>query len=407
MAEHETTATLADNQSSKKMNPKRKELLTILAVVFLGIGILWFLYWIIWGRFDIYTDDAYVNGNMVQLMSQVPGTITSINTDDTLLVKAGQLLVKLDEADMAVALQKARANLAKTVRQVRQLYERAEEARAALVLRQADLVQAKLDLKRRIGLVGERAISKEEMQHYTTALETARARYDSALHQLTSSTALVENSHLYEHPLVESAKANFKTAYLNWVRTSIYAPATGYIAKRSVQVGQQINLGSALLAVVPLNQIWVDANYKENQLYRLRVGQDVELTADANDFTYHGKVMGLGAGTGSAFALLPPQNATGNWIKIVQRLPVRIVLDKDEVAAHPLQLGLSMRVTVYTRGLKGDILSKTINNKPVYATTIYDDQLAHADQEIHTILTMNAPDVQLHQLLPAGVKISG
>lgn len=380
------------------LKAKRKRLLTILGVIFLIIGVLWLLYWLIWGRFEIDTDDAYVNGNLVQLMPQVSGTITSINTDDTHYTKTGQVLIKLDAADMLVALQRSRANLATTVRQVRQAYEKAQQAKALLVLRKADLDKAKLDFKRRVGLVGDRAISREEMQHYSTSVEVAQAQYNNAQHNLMSALALVENSSLYQHPLVESAKANFKTAYLNWVRTTIYSPVNGYVAKRNAQVGQQVTPGTALLAVVPLNQIWVDANYKENQLSRLRIGQEVDVKADANGVTYHGKVVGLSPGTGSAFALLPPQNATGNWIKIVQRLPVRIILDKDEVAKYPLQLGLSMRVTVYTRWLKGKALSTFSEDKPIYVTTIYNDQLAHANQEINTILTTNAPNIEFKDL---------
>lgn len=377
---------------------RRKKMVKILTIVFLVLGVLWLAYWLIWGRFEIETDDAYVHGNLVQLMPQVSGTITSVNTDDTHYAKSGQPLIELDKADATVALQRARANLATTVREVKQSYERAKEAQAALVLRKADLEKAKLDLKRRMGLVGDRAISREEMQHYETSLEVAEAQYNSAEHNLMSALALVEHSSLYEHPLVESAKANFKTAYLNWIRTTIYAPVTGYVARRNAQVGQQVTPGSALLAIVPLNEVWVDANFKENQLSRLRIDQDVEVIADANGFTYHGKVAGLSAGTGSAFALLPPQNATGNWIKIVQRLPVRILLDKEEVRKHPLQIGLSMQVTVYTRWLKGKMLSRVAEDKPIYSTTIYQDQLAHANQEINQILRDNASNTTFEDL---------
>lgn len=209
------------------------------------------------------------------------------------------------------------------------------------------------------------------------------------------------NSQLYNHPRVLQAETTFKEAYLNWVRTTVYAPVSGYVAKRSAQVGQQIVTNTPLLAVIPLNQIWVDANYKENQLNRLRIGQKVELTADANGFTYHGWVAGFSPGTGNAFAILPPQNATGNWIKIVQRLAVRIVMDSREVQKHPLQLGLSMKVTVHTRGLKGALLSTVPNNKPLYSTWIFNNQLSQADQEIRAILKANAPqsDISFIQLI--------
>lgn len=375
---------------------KRKIAMLTLGSIFLSVAVICFFYWLIWGRFEVYTDDAYVNGNMVQLMSQVPGTVAEINTDDTQLVAQGQVVVKLDPSDMDVALQRAQAVLAETVRQVRQHFENAERAQATLILRNADLMKAQLDLKRRTGLVGENAVSREEFQHHQTAVTTAQAQYDYALHNLRSVQALVENSRIYTHPLVERAKADFKTAYLNAQRTTIVAPVMGYVAKRSVQVGQQVMLNTPMLAIVPLREIWVDANYKESQLQNIRIGQAVILYADAYpDVTYHGRVFGLSAGTGAAFSLLPPQNATGNWIKIVQRLPVRIALDPEELKRHPLQLGLSMRVTTNTHDVSGHMLAEKPGQKPVYTTDVYARQIAMANQFIQNILQENSPDMYL------------
>lgn len=373
---------------------KRKMAIIDLTVIFLLIGLLWFLYWIIWGRFEVYTDDAYVNGNVVQLMSQVPGTVIEISADDTQYVTQGQTIIKLDPADMTIALQRATAALADTVRQVRQTFEVAQRAESAVILRNADLMKAQLDLDRRVGLVGESAVSREEYQHYQTALLAAQANYQAALHNLHASQALVENSHLYTHPLVERAKANFKTAYLNAARTTIVAPVAGYVAKRNVQVGQQVARNTPMLAIVPLNEIWIDANYKESQLSDLRIGQPVTLYADAYpDVTYHGKLAGLGAGTGAAFSLLPPQNATGNWIKIVQRLPVRIQLNPDELKKYPLQIGLSMRVTTHIHDLSGNRLATTSEVKPRYQTDVYASQLSSANDMIDHILKENSPDM--------------
>lgn len=381
------------------MSAKRRRMLTVLTAVFLILGVLWSIYWMGWGRFHEYTEDAYVGGNQVQLMPQVGGTVVSISTDNTHLVTQGQTLVKLDEADTSVALQNAAANLAQTVRQVRQYYENVRSGLAGVALRQANLEKAKYDVKRRVGLVNARAISAEDMQHIKTAEQTAKAQLEVSLANLSAAIALVENAHLYQHPLVEQAKANLRVAFLNWVRTIINAPATGYVAKRAVQVGQQVNPGTALLAIIPLDQVWVDANFKESQLGRIRIGQDVILTADANSgVTYHGKVVGLSPGTGSAFDLLPPQNATGNWIKIVQRLPVRISLDPDEVAKHPLRIGLSMRVTVHTRDLKGDVLTRAPDEKPLFTTDVYNNQLANAETLINKIVTANSPDVVVNGL---------
>ncbi|PWY56888.1 multidrug transporter [Legionella qingyii] len=375
---------------------KRKIAMFALGSIFLLTALIWILYWLIWGRFELYTDDAYVNGNMVQLMPQISGTVISINTDETQLVTEGQIIIKLDPTDYAIALQKAKANLAQTVRQVRQYFENAAQVQQNVNVNKANLVKAQLDLKRREGLVGNRAVSREEMQHYKTTVEAAKATYDSSLHQLDAALALVENAHLYTHPLVETAKANLKTAYLNFQRTTIAAPITGYVAKRSVQPGQQVSLNSVMLAIIPLHDTWVDANYKESSLNDIRIGQPVTLYADAYpEMTYHGKVVGLNAGTGSAFSLLPPQNATGNWIKIVQRLPVRISLNPIELKKIPLQLGLSMRVTIDTHHLDGNRIPQTTESKIKYHTKIYKKQLAEVNSLIDEILHANSPDMFL------------
>jgi membrane fusion protein (multidrug efflux system) len=366
---------------------KRKIAMVILGGSFLLIAILWLVYWLIWGQFKEYTDNAYVNGNMVQLMPQIPGTVTEVHTDDAQLVSEGQVIIKAD--------------LAQTVRQVRQYFENAAQAQQNVVLDKANLVKAQLDLKRRLGLVGNRAVSREEMQHYKTAVEAAQASYNVSLHQLGAALALVEGSHLYTHPLVETARANLKTAYLNLQRTTIVAPVTGYVAKRSIQPGQQVSMNSVMLAIIPLKDTWVDANYKESSLNVLRVNQPVVLYADAYPgITYHGKVMGLNAGTGSAFSLLPPQNATGNWIKIVQRLPVRVQINPDELKKNPLQLGLSMRITVNTHDRQGSRM-RGINEPPFkLSTQAFGKQLAEVEPLINEILKANAPDMTLPRVAP-------
>jgi len=386
----------ATKSSERARLKKRNVAMIILASIFLFIGLVWFIYWLIFGQFEVYTDDAYVNGNLVQLMAQVPGTVIEINTDDTYLVNKGQTLIRLDSSDMNIALQRAQALLAQTVRQVRQSFEYAEQIQASLLLRNADLIKAQLDLKRRSGLVGERAISREELQHYQTAVDGAKAQYNFTLHNLHAAQAVVERAHLYTHPQVERAIANFKMAYLNLMRTTIVAPVTGYVAKRSVQVGQQVTQNMPMLAIIPLNEVWVDANYKESQLSDLRIGQPVTLKADAHsNVVYHGRVVGLNAGTGAAFSLLPPQNATGNWIKIVQRLPVRISINPDDLKKNPLQLGLSMRVTTNIHDMSGSKLATVAEQKSVYATNVYVNQLAKANKLVGNILRENSPDVFL------------
>jgi membrane fusion protein (multidrug efflux system) len=385
-----------NSPEAKRARKKRNHMLLSLAVVFCIIGLLWFLYWLIWGRFEEYTDDAYVNGNQVRLMPQVSGTITAIYTDDTQYVQEGQTVIQLDNADTFIALERAQANLADTVRDVRQLFDNVIQAQQMVNLRYADLQKASLDLKRREGLVGEKAISREEMQHYMTSFQAAQAQYNFAKSQFNTAFAQIENTSLYTHPKVLRARVDVKNAYLNFQRTTILAPASGYVAKRSAQVGEQVTPGTSLLAIVPLNQVWVDANYKETQLMRLRIGQPVEITVDAyNGRVFHGRVHGLSAGTGSAFDLLPPQNATGNWIKIVQRLPVKIDLDPNELKEHPLHIGLSVRTTAKTYKLDGKILDETVSDKAYFATDVYQRQLADADLMINRIISANSPDISL------------
>jgi len=373
----------------------RKLAMIALSAFFLLIGVIWLLYYLIWGQFEVYTDDAYVNGNLVQIMSQIPGTIIEINTDDTFLVKKGQPLVRLDASDMKILFKRASANLAQTVREVRQSYEYVSQLQATLVLRKADWVKAQLDVKRRTGLLGEKAISREALQHYETALDAAEAQYQYALHHLYAAETLAGHTRLYQHPQVERAKANFRTAYLNLMRTTIIAPVTGYVGKRSAQLGQHVAVNTPMLAIIPLQDVWVDANYKESQLSHLRIGQPVTVTADAyDDVIYHGKVIGLNAGTGAAFSLLPPQNATGNWIKIVQRLPVRIGISVEDIKKHPLQIGLSVHATTNVHDTKGNRLAVIASQKSIYATDVYANQLADADKLIDKILHENSPDME-------------
>ena len=385
-----------NSPEAKRARKKRQHLLIGLAILFLILGLLWLIYYLIWGRFEEYTDDAYVNGNQVRLMPQVSGTITAIYTDDTQYVQAGQTVIQLDNADTFIALERARANLADTVRDVRQLFDNVIQAQQMVNLRQADLQKASLDLKRREGLVGEKAISREEMQHFLTSYQAAQAQFNYAKSQFNTAFAQIENTTLYTHPKVLKARVNVKNAYLNFQRTTILAPASGYVAKRSAQVGEQVTPGTSLLAIVPLNQVWVDANYKETQLMRLRIGQPVSVTVDAyNGRVFHGKVHGLSAGTGSAFDLLPPQNATGNWIKIVQRLPVKIDLDPEELKKHPLHIGLSVRTTAKTNNLDGKILDETASDKAYFTTDVYQRQLADADKMIDQIISANSENMSL------------
>ncbi|CAH2893894.1 MAG: Multidrug efflux system EmrAB-OMF, membrane fusion component EmrA [uncultured Paraburkholderia sp.] len=371
-------------------NGKRKRIMTLLVIVILIAAIAYGLYYFLVARFHEDTDDAYVNGNVVQITPQVTGTVVAVNADDTQTVKAGDPLVVLDPADARVALEQAEANLAQTVRQVRGLFADDNQYLAQVAQRQADLSRAQDDLKRRLTVAQTGAVSQEEISHARDAVKSAQAAVDAAQQQLASNRALTANTTIANHPNVQAAAAKVRDAYLNNARNTLPAPVTGYVAKRSVQVGQRVSPGTPLMAIVPLGGVWVDANFKEVQLKHMRIGQPVELTADVygSSVVYHGKVVGFSAGTGSAFSLLPAQNATGNWIKVVQRLPVRIALDPQELEKNPLRIGLSMQADVSIKDENGGQLGDAQNT--VYQTNVFAKYGDEADAEIARIIAENA-----------------
>ncbi|MFP3501989.1 EmrA/EmrK family multidrug efflux transporter periplasmic adaptor subunit [Burkholderia sp. SIMBA_062] len=385
-------------------NGKRKRMMTLLIVVIVIAAIAYGLYYFLVARFHEETDDAYVNGNVVQITPQITGTVIAVKADDTQTVKAGDPLVVLDPADSQVALQQAEANLAQTVRQVRGLFVNDDQYRAQVALRQSDLSKAQDDLRRRVAVAQTGAVSQEEISHARDAVRAAQASVDAAQQQLASNRALTANTTIASHPNVMAAAAKVRDAYLANARNVLPAPVTGYVAKRSVQVGQRVSPGNPLMSVVPLNAVWVDANFKEVQLKHMRIGQPVELTADiyGSSAVYHGKVVGFSAGTGSAFSLLPAQNATGNWIKVVQRLPVRIEIDPKELEKHPLRIGLSMQVDVNIKDERGDQLANAQNT--VYETNVFAKYGDEADAEIARIIAENAGG---NAPAPAAAKSSG
>jgi membrane fusion protein, multidrug efflux system len=371
-------------------NGKRKRMMTLLVIVILIAAIAYGLYYFLVARFHESTDDAYVNGNVVQITPQVTGTVIAVNADDTQTVKAGDPVVVLDPADARVALQQSEANLGQVVRQVRGLFADDNQYQAQVEVREADLSRAQDDLRRRMLVAQTGAVSQEEISHARDAVKSAQAALDAARQQLASNRALTANTTIADHPNVEAAAAKVRDAYLANARNTLPAPVTGYVAKRSVQVGQRVSPGNALMAIVPLGGVWVDANFKEVQLKHMRIGQPVELTADVygSSVVFHGKVVGFSAGTGSAFSLLPAQNATGNWIKVVQRLPVRIALDPQELEKHPLRIGLSMNVDVSIKDENGGQLGDVQNT--VYQTNVFDKYGDQADAEIARIIAENA-----------------
>ncbi|MBP1474877.1 efflux RND transporter periplasmic adaptor subunit [Frateuria sp. MAH-13] len=371
---------------------KRGFLLRALGVVVLLALIGWGLWYYFDGRWYEGTDDAYVSGNIVQITPQIPGTVVSIGADDGDRVKAGQTLIKLDPSNAQVALAEAKANLASTVRKVRGLYSTVSGAQADVAARKVAVAKAQADYNRRRDLAKSGAISAEELAHARDELTAAQSALTAATQQYQTSKVLVDDTVVASHPDVQTAAARLRAAYLDAMRTTIVAPVDGYVAKRSVQLGQRVAPGTPLMAVVPLNGVWIDANFKETQLTDMRIGQPVEIHADVygGDVTYKGMVQSLGVGTGSAFSLLPAQNATGNWIKIVQRVPVRVVFaDPGQLDKHPLRIGLSTDVTVNLHNQQGPMLSQQPPSKPAFSTDVYEQQLHRADDLIATIIHAN------------------
>ena len=371
----------------------RRRALAILALVVVVIAIVWIAYYLLVARWHQDTDDAYVQGNVVAIAPQTAGTVVAIGADDGMRVEAGQVLVQLDPNDARVAFEQAEANLALTVRQVRGLFNVVESGEADLRAREVAVQQARADIARRSGLVGDGAVSSEELAHAKAQLDAAEAALTAARGQLSRNRALVDDTSLAKQPQVEAAAAQLRQAYLALQRGAIVAPISGHVAKRSVQLGQRVQPGTTLMTVVPLDQVWVDANFKETQLRQMRIGQPVELHSDVygDDVRFDGKVAAIGMGTGSAFALLPAQNASGNWIKIVQRIPVRIALDPKQLAEHPLRVGMSMSVDVSLHDSSGSVLASAPPTKPVLTTDAYTKQLAEADALIAKIVRDNRP----------------
>jgi len=346
---------------------KRGRNLRILAGVVAISAVGYASYWYWYARYFESTDDCYVNGDVVAITTEVPGTVIRLHVDDTQSVARDQPLLELDPADAEVAVSNAEANLARAVRAVRALFAQADQFRAEIRDREVDLRQAEQDHERRTGLLKDGAISSEELQHTQDRINEVRAALTVAQQQLNETTAQIDRTTISTHPQVLAAVAAVRDASLALRRTRVIAPVSGVVAQRSVQVGQRVAAGTPLMGVVPLDAVWVDANFKEVQLRDMRVGQPVKLRADVygGKIVYRGKLVGLSAGSGTAFALLPAQNASGNWIKIVQRLPVRIELDPSELRAHPLRIGLSVTADVDVRDTSGPLVSEQVRQIPI------------------------------------------
>ncbi len=371
---------------------RRGFMLRLLGAVVVLAAIGWTAWYFLDGRWYEGTDDAYVNGNVVQITPQGPGTVVTIGADDGDLVHAGAVLVKLDPSNTEVALAEAKASLAGTVRRVRGLYSNVSGAQADVAARKVAVDKARADYNRRRDLAKSGAISAEELSHAQDTLTAAESALIASQQQYETSKVLVDDTVVASHPDVQAAAAKLRAAYLDNLRTTIVAPVDGYVAKRSVQLGQRVATGAPLMAVVPLHQVWIDANFKETQLTHMRIGQPVEIRADVygGKVSYKGHVQSLGVGTGSAFSLLPAQNATGNWIKIVQRVPVRVFFDDPtQLDQHPLRIGLSTDVEVNLHDQTGPMLAKQAPSQPAFNTDVYAKQMAEADGAISQIIHAN------------------
>lgn len=381
-------------QAQKQAGSKRSYLfLAIFAgVVLLAvIGVL--IYHLLVGRYHVTTKDAYVNGNLVRLQPQVTGTVTLITVDQTQPVRLGQVLVALDRHDAEVSLQQAKANLAQTVRDVVQLFAEERRQEAMLSAQQAQLTLAQQELNRDRGLIGAHGVSQEELDRMQENAEAAKSSLQQARASLESVRAQIQGTRPATHPRVLLAESNLRSAWLALNRTQVRSPLAGYMVRREVQLGAQVTPATEMVAIAPLDSVWIDANFKETQLEEIRIGQPVKVEADiyGSHYEYHGRVLGLTAGTGAALAVLPPENATGNWIKIVQRLPVRIGLDTRELAEHPLFLGLSMQIDVDVHDTSGASLSHLPAWPAEMRTDVYAEQDAGVNSEIERILQENLP----------------
>ena len=388
MSDQQTDTPTSLNNKSQQ----RKKGLSIFILLLLLIAIGSAAYWFFFIKGFEETEDAYVSGNQVMVSAQVAGNIAKINVDNMDPVQAGDVLLELDDTNAKLSFEQAKSNLANAVRQVSQLNYTVKQLKSAVRANEITLAQAQGNLNRRVQLVKDGAIDKESFQHAKEAVELAKANLTTSQNQLEANQALLLDGPLSEQPQIQSAISNLKQAWLNLERTKIRSPIKGYVARRNAQVGQAVSVGGALMAVVTTDQMWLDANFKETQLTHMRIGQPVEIHFDlyGKDKTFNGKVVGIEMGTGSAFSLLPTQNATGNWIKVVQRVPVRIQLDPQQLAENPLRIGLSATVKVNVTDSQGETLCNQAPSTTLYSTNVLQYDESAVNNLIESIIRDNS-----------------
>jgi membrane fusion protein, multidrug efflux system len=383
------------NEAAETENPphhsKHKKAILIAIVIFLVLGLAYFCYWFFWLRFHEYTNDAYVDGNMVVVTPLVPGIVISFSALDTDFVPEGRILIELDKTDARIALDNAIAKLGSAVRSVQEMFENVNTLQASIAMKKALFVRAAQDYERRLELIDEGAVSTEDLEHAAADVQATYADLVATEHSYIAAMAQVEGTTVYDHPLVDQGKDSVRDAYVFLQRCTITAPATGIVAQRTVQVGEHVKKGEPLLSIVPLDQMWITSNYKEVQLSKMRVGQPVKVITDiyGGRVVFRGKVAGIGGGTGSVFSVLPPQNATGNWIKIVQRIPVKIDIPAEMLKKHPLRLGLSVETTVDLHQMHLPIVPDVKPARPLYETDVFAAQEEGAEPLIVKIIDEN------------------
>jgi membrane fusion protein, multidrug efflux system len=379
------------DDARRQLSKRRKKITLIYLGTCLVLLFSFLLFWLFYLRYIEYTDDAYVEGNQVFITPLRPGFITAIHSDDTYLVNKGKLLIELDRTDSVIALNQAKENLAQVVRETCQLFHQAFAYRAEIEIKKAEFIRASQDYEHRKDVIEQGGVSLEDFEHAIAALEASFFSLQLTEILYGKSLSAIQGTSIKSHPLVLEAADKVRDAWVQLYRCQIYSPVEGLVAQRKIQVGMWVDSGQPLMSVIPLDQIWVNANYKETQLKKMRIGQKVKITSDlyGRNVVFHGVIAGLPGAAGNAFSLLPPQNLSGNWIKIVQRLPVRVCLNPQELKQHPLRIGLSMKATTDLRDQQGELVPSTTTGSPIYETQIYEVEEKGDEKLIKSIIDQN------------------
>jgi len=384
---------LSQTKHSPQKSQKRNNILFLLLFIFTASGVTYAFYYYLYAQYYESTDDAYVAQNIIYVTPQTAGVVNTIFVHKTQYVTKGELLGTLDTRDANLSFIEAKASLSQTVRKIKSLHIQEKEAQYNVALARLKMQKVQADFKRNQTLEKQHAITIKKFEHLKYAYEEAQQILKLMQQKLKSIRALVKDANISKNPQVQSAISQFKRSYLNLQRCNIYAPHSGIIAKKNFSIGENVSLQSLLLAIIPTHGYWVDANFKETQLRHIRVGQKVKLYSDlyGKDVIYNAKVTGIAPGTGAVFSLIPPQNATGNWIKIVQRIPIRIALDAQELQKHPLHVGNSMTATVDVHQQNGEVLTATKTVKKSRLTSsLYKNAMKEADKMVTQIIKENS-----------------